>query len=527
MGRRSGPGREPGLIPTSVGTVLEWALERDPTHEALVSSDARLSYEELDRAAERAASALAGMGVKKDDVVAVSLPNASDVVITYHAVARLGAIWLGINRNLAPPEKRFMLGDANARLLLASPDVADGLADAFHGSSPPPSIVVGDGAGSWRDMVESSGASYRRPNRRATDPAAIAYTSGTTGRPKGVVHSHGNLLLPGGMLVRARGFGPDLRKGDCAALTILNMQVTSTLLVAQAGGSQIVMDRVDPYGVAAWVRDEAVNSWFGVPTILQGLVSADEVAVEDLRSLTDTWTGGTYLPESVRVAFEGRFGCRVSATYGLTEAPTVVTIENRDEPRMPGCSGTPLPHLVVEIRDGEKVQPFGETGEITVRAQQNGAWAEMYRPMFGYLGKPEATAETIRDGVLFTGDIGYLDSHGRLFVRDRRNALILRGGANVYPAEVERVLLEAPGVRGAAVVGVPDERLGQRVGAAVEVEEDCILDNDALSSHCSSQLARYKVPELWKFGTLPRNAMGKVVRAELETWFADHDERVD
>jgi acyl-CoA synthetase (AMP-forming)/AMP-acid ligase II len=260
---------------------------------------------------------------------------------------------------------------------------------------------------------------------------------------------------------------------------------------------------------------------------LQGLVNADEVAVEDLRSLTDTWTGGTYLSESVRNAFEGRFGCRVSATYGLTEAPTVVTIENRDEPRMPGCSGTPLPHLVVEIRDGEKVQPSGETGEITVRAQQNGEWAELYRPMLGYLGKPEATAETIRDGVLFTGDIGYLDSDGRLFVRDRRNALILRGGANVYPAEVERVLLEAPGVRGAAVIGVPDERLGQRVGAAVEVEEGCILDDDALSSHCSAQLARYKVPELWKFGTLPRNAMGKIARVELETWFADNDERVD
>ena len=214
-------------------------------------------------------------------------------------------------------------------------------------------MVVGDDASAWRELVESSGASYRRPNRRATDPAGIAYTSGTTGRPKGVVHSHGNLLLPGAMLINARGFGPDLRKGDCAALTILNMQVTSTLLVAQAGGTQIVMDRVDPLGVAAWVRDEAVNSWFGVPTILQGLVTADEVAVEDLRSLTDTWTGGTYLPESVRAAFEGRFGCRVSATYGLTEAPTVVTIENRDEPRMPGCSGTSLPHLVVEIRDGE------------------------------------------------------------------------------------------------------------------------------------------------------------------------------
>jgi long-chain acyl-CoA synthetase len=527
MTGRPETGSETGPIPTSVGNVLERALARDPAHDALVCVDARLTYEQLDQAVERAASALAATGIKEDDVVAVSLPNASDVVITFHAVARLGAIWLGINRNLAPPEKHFILEDAKARLLLATPEVADGLADVFHGNSMPPIIVAGDDVGSWRDVVESSAAGYKRPRRQARDPAGIAYTSGTTGRPKGVVHSHANVLLPGAMLANAREFGPDLRKGDCAALTILNMQVTSTLLVAQAGGTQIVMDRVDPVGVAAWVRDEAVNAWFGVPTILQGLATAEGVAVEDLRSLTDTWTGGTYLPEPVRQAFEARFGCRVSATYGLTEAPTVVTIEGYGEARTPGSSGEPLPHLVVEIRDGEKVLPIGQTGEVTVRARDDGPWAQLYRPMIGYFGNPESTAETVRAGVLYTGDIGYLDHLGRLFVRDRRNALILRGGANVYPAEVERVLLEAPGVQGAAVVGIPDDRLGQRVAAAVEAQEGRVLDIDVLSSHCSSQLARYKVPEYWKVGTLPRNAMGKVMRTQIEAWFTEREERAN
>ena len=317
------------LIPSSVGHVLDRVLQRDPGHEALVCADARLTYEELDRRVERAAGALAANGVRKGDVVAVSLPNTSDIVITFHALARLGALWLGVNRNLAPPEKHFILRDADACLLLASPDVADALDQSSDGSSTPRTIVVGAGASSWSDMVDASPAHYRRPLCRPTDSAGIAYTSGTTGRPKGVVHTHENLLLPGAMLVAARDFGPDLRKGDCAVLTILNMQVTSTLLVAQAGGTQIVMDRVDPAGVAAWIRREAVNSWFGVPTILQGLVDAEEIAVEDLSSLTDVWTGGTYLPEPVRDAFEGRFGCRVSATYGLTEAPTVVTIEDR------------------------------------------------------------------------------------------------------------------------------------------------------------------------------------------------------
>jgi acyl-CoA synthetase (AMP-forming)/AMP-acid ligase II len=318
------------------------------------------------------------------------------------------------------------------------------------------------------------------------------------------------------MLVRARGFGPELRKGDCAALTILNMQVTSTLLVAQAGGTQIVMDRIDPIEVAQWVRAESVNSWFGVPTTLQGLVDAAEVKSQDLRTLSDIWTGGTHLPHSLRKAFAVRFGHRISATYGMTEVPTIVTIEARTGSQFPGSSGQALPHLLVEIRDGDDVvQPPGEIGEITVRAQEEGPWAQQYRPMLGYLGHPEATAATIRDEILRTGDIGHLDELGNLFVHDRGNALILRGGANVYPAEVERVLLQFGGVNAASVVGVPDDRLGQRVAAVIEARQGAMIDIDALRSYCTSQLARYKVPELWDIGSLPRNAMGKVSQTEV------------
>jgi long-chain acyl-CoA synthetase len=183
-----------------------------------------------------------------------------------------------------------------------------------------------------------------------------------------------------------------------------------------------------------------------------------------------------------------------------------------------------LPHLVVEIRsDSGEVLPLGEVGEITIRSNPAGPWANLYQPMLGYLGHPDATNATVRGGVLHTGDIGQLDSEGNLFVRDRRNALILRGGANVYPAEVERVLLEAPGIKGASVIGVPDERLGQRVAAAVEPERGINLEMQTLSEFCAARLARYKVPELWKVATLPRNAMGKVVRTEVEQWFASPD----
>jgi long-chain acyl-CoA synthetase len=336
-----------------------------------------------------------------------------------------------------------------------------------------------------------------------------------------VMHSHRNLLLPGAAVVASRGYGADLRKGDCTALTILNLQVTSTLLVAQAGGTQIVMDRVDPVGIASWIRRERITSWFGVPTMLHGLASSPDVHLHDLASLRDVWTGGTQIPPAVRRAFEERFGLRVHATYGMTEVPTIVTIEPLGEPPVPGSSGRVLPHLVVEIRDDAGATlPAGQTGEVAVRGRPDGEWGGLYRPMLGYHGQPEATADTVRDGVLYTGDMGELDQQGNLIVHDRRHALILRGGANVYPAEVERVLSEVHGVVGVAVTGLPDERLGQRVAAVVELAPGASVSLENLVAHCRANLARYKVPEEWRFAVLPRNAMGKVIQAEVGGLFA-------
>jgi acyl-CoA synthetase (AMP-forming)/AMP-acid ligase II len=256
--------------------------------------------------------------------------------------------------------------------------------------------------------------------------------------------------------------------------------------------------------------------------MLHDLASATDVAPDDLSTLEDIWTGGTYLPAVIRERFEHRFGKRIYATYGLTEVPTVVTIEPRGEDHVEGSSGRPLPHLVVEIRDDDGgVAPLGDPGEITVRATTEGSWRDTYQPMLGYRRHTSATAAAVRDGVLYTGDIGQLDDRGNLVVRDRRHSVILRGGANVYPAEVERVLLQVPGVVGAAVVGYHDDRLGQRVAAALETDPDRAVEISELEAYCLAELARYKVPERWRVHNLPRNAMGKVVRAEVESWFAE------
>jgi acyl-CoA synthetase (AMP-forming)/AMP-acid ligase II len=503
-----------GAMPTTVARVLDRALDADPDREALVTRRARLTYGDLDRAANRAAHALHEMGVRPGDRVAASLPNEADVVVAFHGAMRLGAVWVGVNRALAPPEQHHLLTDSGATIMLREDGSADGL---DRGGAR--LVALND----WRAAVDAAAdRTWSGPDPDPFAPAGIAYTSGTTGHPKGAVHSQHNLLVPGAVLVETRGYGPELRKGDCFPFTVLNMAVLTTLLVSQAGGTSIVMDRIDAEGVTEWIRAESVTTWNGPPALLHSLASAASIAASDLASLDEVWTGGADCPEAIRAAFAEKFGVPVLATYGLTEAPTVVAIDRRpagrggDPEHRPGASGRPLPHLRVRIADADgSTVATGETGQVCISAAD-----DRYRPMLGYWNRPDATAAALVDGELRTGDVGLLDEDGYLHLRDRLSLVIIRGGANVYPAEVERVFAEFPGVAASAVVGVPDERLGERVVALVQPEPDVTLDLEALRAHLGAHLAKYKVPErLTVVDALPRNSMGKIVRAGLADRF--------
>ncbi len=487
-------------VPPSVARVLDEALAADPDQEALVTRTRRLSYAELDTAADRAAHALRALGVGAGDRVAASLPNDADVVVAFHGAMRLGAVWVGINRALAPPEKRYLLEDSGSILLLCDDEGGD-------------LGVRTSGLDDWRAAVEAAPDGPIGIEVDPFAPAGLAYTSGTTGHPKGAVHSQHSLLAPGTVLVETRGYGPDLRKGDCFPFTILNLAVLTTLLVSQAGGTSIVMDRMDADGVAEWIRTERVTTWNGPPALLHSLATSDSVPAGDLASLDEVWTGGADCPEAIRSAFEAKFGVPVLATYGLSEAPTVVSIDARHGTHVPGASGRPLPHLAVRIADADDQSlPPGETGEVCVAPAPGD---DRYHLMLGYWDRPQAAAEALAGGELHTGDLGFLDAAGYLHLCDRKSLVIIRGGANVYPAEVERVLLAAPGIVACAVLGVTDERLGERVVAVVEVEGDG-LDESAVRAHCEANLARYKVPERFTVvDQLPRNAMGKILRTEL------------
>jgi acyl-CoA synthetase (AMP-forming)/AMP-acid ligase II len=466
-----------------------------------------LTYAELDAAADRSAAALWELGLRPGGRLAASLPNDLDVVLAFHGAMRLGAIWVGVGEALAAPEKRHLVADCAPTLFLASQSAISDCSAVLD--------VVG-GRGVTVDQLRTAAAAAGEPPSVDVDPhapAGIAYTSGTTGVPKGIVHSQHNLLLPGEVLVASRGWGPSLRKGDCLPLTILNLMVLTTLLTAQAQGCCIVMDRRDAEGIAEWIEQEQVTHWNGVPAQLHDLVTVRQVDPARLASLREVWSGGGDCPELLRARFAEVYGLPIRSTYGLTEAPTVVSIDPVGGERRPGGSGRVLPHLAVRTRRADgTVLPHDAEGELCLAPRTDGEWAGRWTPSLGEW----------RDGDVVdppsvpvaTGDYGIVDSDRWLTVLDRIKVLIVRGGANVYPAEVERVLLAEDGVAGAAVFGVRDERLGERVAAVVEVTDD--IDVDSLMATCRRQLADYKVPEqIVVVPELPRNAMGKVVRTGL------------
>jgi long-chain acyl-CoA synthetase len=504
--------------PLSAARVLEVARRARPDAEAAVARSGRLTYAALDELADRCVEVLIGSGVRPGDRVAVSLVNDLPLVALFHAAMRLGAIWVGLNRALAPPEKAYILRDSETACFIGDADMVGQVRTVGDRHDVRTYVTVDVDPGSQWTALISAPPTADRPHPDPLAPAAIAYTSGTTGFPKGVVHSQHNLMVPGWVLIKSRGYGPALRKADCFPLTILNLQVLSTLLVPQCGGTAIVMDRVDPLGIAEWIGTERATTWNGAPAMLYGLAAEDAVPASALASLDDVWTGGSHCPTSTATAFRTKFGHRVHSSYGSTEVPTVVTLAPRGRDLDVASSGPPLPHLSIHIVDEHDCeQPAGTVGEICVGPTNDPALASLYQPMLGYWHNEAATTKTLRGGLLHTGDIGFVDNDGFLTIQDRRQSLILRGGANVYPAEVERVINDFPGVAGSCALGIPDDRLGSRVVAVIEPRAaGDAIDLEALRAHCLANLARYKVPERFIFATLTRNSMGKVVAAEVQ-----------
>ncbi|MEZ5502320.1 MAG: AMP-binding protein [Halioglobus sp.] len=516
----------PGGGPQTIGAILERPLRSDPDRLALVGRSARYSYGELDEQVARAAAVFYELGVRQYDRVAACLPNDVEIIVALLACARLGAIWVGVNRPLAPPEKAFILQDSGAYLYLTDAqgnEEIKPLRAQLRALGQVVCVDAGTPLGAWHGLLHAV-APGRCPVVAVDsfEPAAIAYTSGTTGRPKGAVHSHHNILLPGAIRVHEGTFGPDCAQGVMLPLTILNLMVLAPMVAFQDGSCCVCMDSVKPEEIARWVREERVGHFASVPTVIQDLLTSPLVRPTDLATLGPPDIGGASIPQECQRLYRERFGRPMTVAYGMTEAPTIVARTDPDSIPQEELCGRAVAQVDILILDEQDCPlPQGEIGQIGVRPAAAGPYAGVYTTMLGYWNRPEATAAALGNGIYHTGDLGFLDERGQLFIRGRQNDLIIRGGANVYPAEVERVLASHPAVADAAVLGIPDERLGQRVAAVVELRtppgagaENALVDE--LQSYCREQLARYKVPEQVRFiHSLPRNAMNKVVKPRL------------
>ena len=517
------PPRYPGG-PNSAATVLEDLVATHPDHEILVGRSGRFTSTSLDEAANRVANTLRSHGVEPGDRVAMSLPNDLDLVVAFLGVMRAGAMWLGINRPLAAPEKQFLLADSGARVFLGDPEMTAQVGG--HRAELPDleQIITVDPGGThdeWYGRLADASPEDPGVAIERTDPAAIAYTSGTTGFPKGVVHTHHNLLLPGAVAMHTQGSDWHGRIGVALPLTILNLIVLGPLAAWQRKQGLIAMDRIDAVGMAEWIRDERITTFSAVPAMVHDLLTHPDVDDDMLASLEAIGVGGADMPDAFRRMYHDRFGKPVGTGYGLTEAPTAVTVEDPTEEPVPGTCGKALPQVEIVICDPEgQPVPVGEVGEVCVVPTTEGVFADVYRPMLGYWNRPEATAEALRGDMLRTGDLGMLDAEGHLFIKDRRHDLIIRGGANVYPAEVERVLHDDPRVAACAVFGIADERMGERVVGCVQLVEGVEATGDELIAHCVGQLAGYKIPdELRIVADFERTPMGKIRKTVLrELW---------
>jgi len=507
--------------PTTVACLLDEPLRSSPAKLALIDDDRTWTYTELDDAVTATAGALVASGIGAGDRVAWSLTNCAELPIGFLACQRLGAIWVGINQRLAAPEREHLLNDAEVSLVIeAEPSTGidsrsvtvEDLNDQIQLGNEPPAVDINPHA-----------------------PAAIAYTSGTSGRPKGAVHSQHNLIWQGLVSRALHPPSPNERLGTPLGHTNLNMMVLGPLSAFVRGTTSVVIGRTDAVGFSQDVAAHELTFALLVPTILHDLVVDTDIDPVDLSSLEHVIVGGAGAPSGLRGDFEKRFGVRPILSYGLSEAPSGVARELADHPASQPAAAVALAPVELVVVDGndEALSPNNE-GEICIRAVKEGPWAGCWTPMLGYWRNPHLTAKALRNNVLHTGDIGSLDGTGRLRVEGRRSDLIIRGGANVFPAEVERVLLDHDAITDAVVFGVPDGRLGQRVAAAVTAHagalvgiEETIVEGvglraepgdlrGSLRDHCAANLARFKVPDaIVVVDALPRNAMGKVSKPEL------------
>ncbi|MGW4593396.1 class I adenylate-forming enzyme family protein [Amycolatopsis thermoflava] len=464
---------------------------RNPAGSCIADDQVSLDNRGFLRRVENAAAVLSAYGVGPGDVVAAQLPNRVDLVVAMFATWRLGAALTPVNPDLTAAEVDHQITDAGAKIVIGEGDRPNTLgvdALARPVSTPP-----------------------HTPDAGGPDALALLiYTSGTTGRPKGVMLDHGNIDAMCGMIIGRLG----LDESDHSLLVLplfhVNGIVVSVLSPLLAGGRATIAGKFRAPLFFDAVERVRPTYFSAVPAIYAMLVSLPEEIRPDTSSLRGAICGAAPMPAELIGRFEDRYGVPIVEGYGLSEGTCASTLNPPDGPRKPGTVGLALPGQTVAVMDqAGRIITDGSPGEVVVRGPN---------VMRGYLGRPEDTARTIVDGWLHTGDVGRFDEDGYLVLVDRIKDMIIRGGENLYPKEIENVLHAHPAVLEAAVVGVPDPVLGEVPVAHVTTVPGVEVTADVLIGHCRAALARVKVPvTVHLTDALPRNPVGKIDKPRLRT----------
>jgi long-chain acyl-CoA synthetase len=501
-------------MPDSLAQLLTETAAEHGERPALKLDDSVVNYAVLNEGATRIAGLLQERGLQPGDRVGVMLPNVPYFGVVYYGVLRAGGVVVPMNVLLKGREVEFYLSDSGAKHLFAWHDFAEA-ASAGASSAGAEAILVAPGE--FEQLVIGAPRAEGDAPRSGDDTAVILYTSGTTGTPKGAELTHSNLVTN-----CVRG-ARELASISCedvilGALPLFHSFGQTCCLngAVSAGACLTLIPRFDPGKALEIIARDRVTLFDGVPTMYHAMLNHPGRADADVSTLRMCISGGSAMPVEVMREFEEAFGAIILEGYGLSETSPVASFNHADRERKPGSIGTPIAGVEMKVVDDEDADvPQGEVGEIVIRG---------HNVMKGYWGRPDATAEVMRGGWFHTGDMARVDEDGYFFIVDRKKELIIRGGYNVYPREVEEVLYEHPAVSEAAVVGVADDALGEEVGAAIVLRSGADADADDIRAFVKERVAAYKYPRrIWFADELPKGPTGKILKREISAPADDGD----
>jgi len=503
---------------TNIGLFLAKRARLDPQRAGLVFEGRTFSFRQWNARANRAAHAFAALGIGRGDRVGLLMANSPEFTECFFGLAKIGAIVVPLNWRLAAAELAVIANDAGIRALAYGGEYADTVA-ALRGRIPATDYValghVPAGDHDYEALTAAASEAEPEPVGAGDDPLMIMFTSGTTGKPKGAVLSHDNLFYDSCTVA----LSTDWRWGDrvLVALPLFHIGALIDVVIdVHVGSTTVLMKAFDPLGFLKTLQDEKINSFLAVPAMLQFMLQVPTIRTFDLSSVRWALCGTAPVPVPLIQAWT-QFGIAIQQVYGLTEcAGGAAVLSSERALEKIGSTGLPMFHTDIRVVDAQgRDAAADEVGEILIRGPH---------VIRAYWNNPQASADALRDGWLHTGDLGRLDAEGYLTIVDRKKDMLISGGENIYPAEVESVLTALPQCAEVAVIGVPDPAWGEAVCAVVRLKDGQSLTLDEVVAHCSGKLGKYKIPKklIVSAEPLPRNPTGKLLKRLLREKYLPH-----